>query len=100
MSVMPGRGSMGEPRKMSAAMVHANRDVAPTKKCDGDNVARQSWRVGDPSRPPLTRQHCTRCSQPAHPSKVFVLLLPPSLRQALKRWVAAAKEIFLCWETV
>lgn len=35
-----------------------------------------------------------------HPKRVFVLLLPPSLRQLLKRWVAAAKEIFICWATV
>lgn len=39
-------------------------------------------------------------SATAHPSSVFVLLLPPSLRQELKRWVAAAKDIFICWETV
>ncbi|TPJ82238.1 hypothetical protein FJ419_00120 [Mesorhizobium sp. B2-6-2] len=41
-----------------------------------------------------------RLSATPHPSSVFVLLLPPSLRQELKRWVAAAKDIFICWETV
>ncbi|TPM99793.1 hypothetical protein FJ977_10470 [Mesorhizobium sp. B2-1-3A] len=41
--------------------------------------------------PPTSRQF--------HPSNVRCLLVPPSLRQLLKRWVAAAKEIFICWAT-
>jgi len=35
----------------------------------------------------------------SHPKSALCRLVPPSLRQVLKRWVAAAKEIFICCAT-
>lgn len=77
------------------------------KKCDRYNSTwRQEWGVTVTHRrlhPPLCIRHFNRqiVAWPAlpaapHPNNVFCRLGPPILRQVLKRWVAAAKEIFIC----
>lgn len=68
-------------------MVHGKYGSMPTKKCDRYKIAFAS-----------AEARCLRQLHGSYPSSVF-RRAPPALRQALKRWVAAAKEIFICWAT-
>lgn len=88
-------------------MVHGNYPCAPTKKCDGDNIgvsqaplAQPTMAIGDAPTLRYGFGFSPTTRTAPHPSSVGVLFLPPSLRQPLKRWLAAANEIFICWATV